>query len=196
MEDLRERLDKFSRRLMDSVEEYNLDTASPSWIQVATLVLMAVPAFMFRRYFIAFLLMLLVVKVSLAANRFELNSFGVELATFSSITMATVFEPWTAASLGFVYVCLQIFSGSKPGTYLIWVIPTYAGVSYFIATLDVVNVVQVGIYTTATCQVFFAAMTFLVSRGQLPKYIQYAVFNLMFNFLMFQSFAEPLLALF
>ena len=87
--------------------------------------LMAIPALFLTNYFIAFSLMLLTVALSLAVNRFGLNRFGLELATFSTVTMAQVFGPETGAILGLVYICLQMFSGSTPGVYLVWVVPSY-----------------------------------------------------------------------
>ena len=189
------RISSIAAKIREKAGAYNQEIPRPSRVQATVLLLMAVPAVFFRQYFTAFALMLLVTAVSVITNRFELGRFGIELATFSSITMATVFPPKIAAALGFTYIILQIFSGSTPGIYLTWVIPTYTLVAYTIATMNITDIVQIGIYATALSQTFFATMTFLMSRSRLPKYIQYAAFNLAFNFLLFQSFAEPLLAL-
>lgn len=195
MVDFREKMAELSEKIRDRAARYNQKTPKPSRIQITALILLAVPALFLRRYFIAFVLMVLVTALSIIVNRFELGRFGLELSTFSAVTMATVFPPKIAAALGFTYIVLQIFSGSTPGIYLTWVIPTYTIAAYIIATMGVTNVAQIGIYTTVISQMFFATMTFLTSRSRLPKYIQYAAFNLVFNFLMFQSFAEPLVSL-
>ena len=195
VEDKREFLGQASQKIRGFADEYNQKVPRPTKLQVAILVLLAVPAFFLRRYFIAFALMILVITVSLITNRFEIGRFGIEFATFASVTMAAVFPPEIAAALGFIYIVLQIFSGSTPGIYLTWVIPTYTIASYFIATLDPSNIAQIGIYVTVASQTLFATMTFIMSRSRLPKYLQYAAFNLTFNILLFQTFAEPLLHL-
>lgn len=191
----RQKLSGLGDRIRDKAASYNQEMPSPSRFQIGLLLALALPAVFLRQYFIAFVLMLLVTALSVITNRFELGRFGLELATFSSVTMAMIFPPRIAASLAFIYIVLQIFSGSTPGVYLTWVVPTYTIAAYTIATLEIANVVTVGIYTTVISQAFFATMTFIMSRSRLPKYLQYAAFNLVFNFLMFQSFARPLLSL-
>jgi len=193
MVEIRENLGKKTSKLVGLAKKFNQEAPTPNKLQLTLLLVMAVPALFLRRYFIAFSLMVLVTILSMAVNRFDIGRFGLELATFSSITMATVFPPRIAAVLGFTYIVLQIFTGSTPGIYMIWVIPTYTIVSYVVASIQVSNITQIGIYATILSQLFFAFMTFLTSRSRLPKYIQYATFNLVFNILLFQSFAEPLL---
>lgn len=193
MSEYREKLGDFRENVVDFAKEFNQEAPTPSKVQIIVLAVMAIPAMFLRQYFVAFALMIMVTLVSLMTNRFELGRFGIELATFSSITMATIFPPRIAAVLGFTYIILQIFTGSTPGVYLIWVIPTYTVVSYIVAGMQVSNIAQIGIYATLISQSFFATMTFLTSRSRLPKYLQYATFNLAFNILLFQSFAQPLL---
>lgn len=195
MVDLKDILEGSSQRIREFAERYNQKVPRPSRLQITLLIVLAVPALFLRRYFIAFTLMILVTVLSVLVNRFELGRFGIELATFSAITMAAAFPPKIAAALGLIYIVLQIFSGSTPGIYLTWVIPTYTVVAYIIATMDISNIAQIGIYATAGSQAFFATMTFVMSRSRLPKYLQYAAFNLAFNILLFQSFAQPLLNL-
>lgn len=195
MVDLGRKLEATSQKIRKKAKKYNQKTPKPSKVQIATLALMSIPALFLRRYFVAFILMILVVMMSLLTNRFEIGRFGLELATFSSVTMAFVFPPEIAAALGFTYIILQIFSGSTPGIYLTWVIPTYTLMAYIISTMDFTNIAQTGIYATVASQALFATMTFITSRDRLPKYIQYAAFNLAFNVLLFQSFAEPLVSL-
>lgn len=193
--DYRQKFSALGDRIRDKAASYNQEMPSPTRFQIGLLLALALPAVFLRQYFIAFVLMLLVTALSVITNRFELGRFGLELATFSSVTMAMIFPPRIAASLAFIYIVLQMFSGSTPGVYLIWVVPTYTIAAYIIATLNLANVVTVGIYTTIISQTFFATMTFIMSRSRLPKYLRYAAFNLVFNFLMFQSFARPLLSL-
>jgi len=195
MFDYGENLGNFREKVVGLARRFNQGAPKPTKVQLMVLAVMAVPALFLRQYFIAFVLMILVTLVSLLTNRFELGRFGIELATFSSITMATVFPPRIAAFLGFTYIVLQIFTGSTPGLYLVWVIPTYTVASYVIAGMQVSNIAQIGIYVTLISQSIFATMTFLTSRSRLPKYLQYATFNLAFNILLFQSFAQPLLKL-
>lgn len=193
MSEYGEKLGDFREKVVDFARRVNQEAPTPSKVQIILLAVMAIPAMFLRQYFVAFALMILVTLLSLMTNRFELGRFGIELATFSSITMATIFPPRIAAVLGFTYIVLQIFTGSTPGIYLIWVIPTYTVVSYIVAGMQVPNIAQLGIYATLISQSFFATMTFLTSRSRLPKYLQYATFNLAFNILLFQSFAKPLL---
>ncbi|MFB6116548.1 MAG: hypothetical protein ABEK10_03460 [Candidatus Nanosalina sp.] len=195
MVDYSSKISAAEKKLKKKAAYYNQEVPRPSRVQIFVILMMAIPAFFLRKYFVAFLLMILVTALSVITNRFELGRFGLELATFSSVTMAMIFPPKIAAALAFVYIVLQIFSGSTPGIYLTWVIPTYTIAAYTIATLNLSDIATVGIYTTVISQSFFAMMTFLMSRSRVPKYLQYAAFNLVFNFLMFQSFGRPLLSL-
>lgn len=195
MSEYKEKLSTSAGKLVDFAKKFNQEAPTPSKVQLTVLAVMAVPALFLRQYFVAFSLMILVTMLSLLVKRLEIGRFGLELATFSSITMATIFPPKIAAALGFTYIVLQIFTGSTPGVYMIWVIPTYTAASYIIASIQVSNIAQIGIYVTIISQSFFATMTFLTSRSRLPKYIQYASFNLALNILLFQSFAQPLLKL-
>ena len=156
-------------------------------------VLLIVPAFFLTSYFAAFVLMVLTVAVSLLVNRYNLNRFGIETATFSTVTMATVFSPETGAALGLIYICLQMFSGSTPGVYMIWVVPSYAVAGYIVGGLNM-DIVTVGLYTSVILQSIFTFMTFLTSRSRLPKFIQYVVFNLTINFFLFKTLARPFLS--
>lgn len=153
---------------------------------------MFIPAFFLTSYFIAFSLMVLTVAISLLVNRFGLNRFGLELATFSTVTMAYIFGPEKGALLGFVYIILQMFSGNTPGVYLVWVAPSYVAAGYITGAVNI-DIATLGLYTSIALQSFFTFMTFLMSRGRLPKFIQYAIFNVTINMILFQTVAQPLL---
>ena len=171
------------------------DLEGPNFLsgrRIFLLALMAVPALFLTSYFAAFILMVLTVALSLTVNRYNLNRFGLELATFSTVTMATVFGPRIGAVLGLVYICLQMFSGSTPGVYMIWVVPSYAAAGYITAGLNM-DIVTLGLYTSVILQSIFTFMTFLTSRSRLPKFIQYVVFNLTINFFLFKTVARPFL---
>ena len=185
---IRDRFDSFQDGL-------NFEVPAVSRLKVFILLALSVPAFFVPRYFVALVLMVLVGLLSVLTSRFELGRFGLELATFSSVTMAMVFTPRVAAVLAFVYITVQMFSGSTPGVYLTWVVPTYVVAAYIISSVNTPGIVLTGLYITAGSQIFFSLMTFVMSRSMLPKYLQYAAFNLIFNFLMFQTFGSLVLSL-
>ncbi|EGQ43247.1 MAG: hypothetical protein J07AB43_12370 [Candidatus Nanosalina sp. J07AB43] len=188
VQSIRDRFDAFQERL-------DFEFPAISRLKLSILLALSVPAFFVPRYFVAFALMVLVGLLSVLTSRFELGRFGLELATFSSVTMAMVFPPRVAAVLAFVYIVVQMFSGSTPGVYLTWVVPTYVLAAYIISSVNTPSIVLTGLYTTAGSQIFFSLMTFVMSRSMLPKYLQYAAFNLIFNFLMFQTFGSIVLSL-
>lgn len=163
-----------------------------SYRRLFLIAVMFIPAFFLTDYFTAFSLMLLTVIISLAVNRFGLNRFGLELATFSTVTMAKVFGPEAGALLGLVYICLQMFSGSTPGVYMIWVVPSYVATGYLAGTSSI-EIATLGLYSAIILQSIFTFMTFVLSRSRLPKFIQYAIFNITINMLLFQTVAGPLL---
>ncbi len=162
-----------------------------SWRRALLVLIFVLPAFFLPSYFTAFVLMVLTVVMSLLVNRFGLNRFGLELTTFSTVTMAYVFGPNIGALLGMTYITLQLFSGNTPGVYLIWVLPSYVAAGYITGGLGM-DIVTLGIYTSIALQSFFTFMTFLMSRSRLPKFIQYTIFNITFNILLFQTIATPL----
>lgn len=189
MKDFREKAEEASTRLKEEAGKFSgLNFLTRRRIFLLSLLIL--PAFFLTSYFAAFVLMILTVAVSLLVNRYNLNRFGIETATFSTVTMATVFGPETGAALGLVYICLQMFSGSTPGVYMIWVVPSYAAAGYIIGGLNT-DIITVGLYTSVILQSIFTFMTFLTSRSRLPKFIQYVVFNLTINFFLFKTLATP-----
>jgi len=190
--EIKNRYRKIIEKIKNSLKSSGLENYI-NYRRIFLFSLMAVPAFFLTDYFVAFSLMLLTVILSLAVNRFGLNRFGLELATFSTVTMAKVFGPETGALLGLVYICLQMFSGSTPGVYLVWVVPSYVATGY-IAGTSTIGVATLGLYTAISLQSIFAFMTFLTSRSRLPKFIQYAMFNVTINMLLFQTVAGPLMS--
>lgn len=195
MVNLEDYFNRFLNKLLNIKDSVKIQLRGFGKIKFLALLALSVPALFAPKYFIAFGLMVLVGLLSVLTTRFELGRFGLELATFSSVTMAIVFPPRIAAALAFLYITVQIFSGSSPGVYLTWVVPTYVAAAYIVSTIDPANIVIAGLYTTAISQLFFSLMTFVMSRSMVPKYLQYAAFNLIFNFLMFQTFGEPLTSL-
>ncbi|WP_414837375.1 hypothetical protein ACK3SF_03845 [Candidatus Nanosalina sp. VS9-1] len=192
MKSVRRKFEEAFRKIRSELKDFE----GPKFLtgrRIFLLALMAIPALFLTSYFAAFTLMVLTVALSLTVNRYNLNRFGLELATFSTVTMATVFGPRIGALLGLVYICLQMFSGSTPGVYMIWVVPSYAAAGYLTAGLNI-DIVTLGIYTSVTLQSIFTLMTFLTSRGRLPKFIQYVVFNLAINFFLFKTVARPFLS--
>jgi hypothetical protein len=187
---------KVRRRLLDYAEELNQQAPDIGAGRIALLAVLGVPAFFYTRYFVAFGLMILTLAVSLLVNSYDANRMGIETATFSTVTMGMLFSPEISAVLGFLYIVLQIFSGSNPGIYMIWVVPSYVVMGYLIGNFSYLGVAQAGIYASIALQSFFVLMTLLTSRSRLPKFVQYVVFNLTFNFFMFQTFASPLIAVF
>lgn len=177
-----ETLGQLRSRAPDSIRKY-----------ILVLGVLSVPAFFFTRYFVAFALMVATLMLSLIVNSYDANSLGLELATFSTVTMGLVFPAEIGALLGFIYISLQIFSGSNPGIYMLWVVPSMTVAGYVIGNFSYLGPVWAGIYASVILQSFFVFMTFLTSRGRLPKFIQYVVFNLTFNFFLFKTFAEPLM---
>lgn len=192
--DAKETWRKLRARILDKAERINQDTPDIGLGHLAVLAVLGVPAFFYTRYFMAFGLMVLTLVVSLVVNSYDANRMGIETATFSTVTMGMIFPAEISAILGFLYITLQIFSGSNPGIYMIWVVPSYVVMGYFIGNFEYLGIVTAGIYTSVALQSFFIFMTFLTSRSRLPKFIQYVAFNLVFNFFMFKTFAMPLLS--
>ncbi|MFB6241797.1 MAG: hypothetical protein ABEJ36_03275 [Candidatus Nanosalina sp.] len=192
-------LERLRQKLREKTLEYarklNQDTPDIGLGHLAVLAVLSVPAFFYTRYFAAFGLMVVTLLASLIVNSYNLNRMGIELATFSTVTMGFVFPAEISAILGFIYISLQIFSGSTPGIYMLWVIPSMTVAGYLIGNFEYLGVVQAGIYASIALQSFFILMTLLTSRSRLPKFIQYVVFNLTFNFFMFKTFAQPLLSI-
>lgn len=189
-ENLRERLGSLASGFVEQLKHQATDSLR-NYIMI--LAVLSVPAFFFTRYFVAFALMVATLILSLIVNSYDANNLGLELATFSTVMMGLVFPPEVGAALGFIYISLQIFSGSNPGIYMLWVVPSMAVAGYLIGNFAYLGPVWAGIYASVILQSFFVFMTFLTSRGRLPKFIQYVVFNLTFNFFLFKTFAEPLM---
>jgi hypothetical protein len=185
--------EKFLSEIRGLNKSFQDRTPDFGWGHLALLGALGIPAFFVTSYFVAFVLMITTLLVSLIVNSYDANRLGIETATFSTVMMGLVFPAEVGAVLGFIYISLQIFSGSNPGIYMMWVVPSYLAMGYFIGNFSYLGPVQAGIYASVAAQSFFMFMTFLTSRSRLPKFIQYVVFNLTFNFFMFKTFAQPLM---
>lgn len=152
------------------------------------------PAVLYTEYFLISILLVLTGVTSIAISRLEMNRSGVELVTFTAIFSGYVLGPESGAIIGFIAVLLQMFSGRPPGIYMLWVVPSFTVAGYVAGTVSM-PLTRMGVVFPLVLQSFFMFTTFILMREKLPKYLQYAVFNIAFNYVLFQAIAQPLLGL-
>lgn len=147
------------------------------------------------KYVAALVLVALTVAVSVLVTRAELNRLGIETATLSTVLMGAAFGPDTGALLGLLVILAQLFTGNPPGMYVLWVVPGYVLAGYLSGTLTGYEVATLGVMLNIGLQSAFLFFTAVLSRDKLPKYFQYAVFNVGFNFVLFSALAPTILQL-
>ncbi len=181
---------KIPERLVEWKEEF-LETGIHRYVVLAALVLL--PAVYFTEHWVAFLLAVLTAVVSFGAARTEINSLGVETATFATVLMGVVFGPEKGAILGFIYIFLQLFTGKMPGMYIIWVIPAFTAAGHLAGRFSEVGIVRLGFSISLGLQLFFVLMTVLLMRSSVAKYTRYAIFNVVFNYVIFSAFGPTMI---
>ncbi len=146
-------------------------------------------------YMIPIILLAMISAVSIMTTRLELNSLGIELTTFSTVLMGVVSGPETGALLGLLFILTELFTGNPPGVYIIWVVPGYAAAGYLAGMFAGTGIILLGSAMTIGLQSVFLLCTSLIMRDKVPRYLQFSVFNIVFNALLFTAIGPEALEL-
>ncbi|MFB6147428.1 MAG: hypothetical protein ABEJ66_00950 [Candidatus Nanohaloarchaea archaeon] len=149
----------------------------------------------FTSYVVTAALVVSVAVVAWAMNKVNMKRFGVELTTLSTVLIAVTYGPAVGAGMGLALVMLQVTAGQYTGSYIIWVIPSYAVAGLAAGVLSGLDIFTLGFGLTVVMQAVFATLTSVTSSGKLQAYLPYAVTNIAFNLLMFSYVAPVLLPL-
>lgn len=171
----------------------NLDMKNLRHIFLTAIILVA--GYFYTTYITLIGLLTATFLVSVVVNRYEINRLGIELATFSTILSGITFGPEQGALLGIVFITIQLFTGKPPGIYMIWVIPSYGVAGYVTGHITGLEVDQIGLASAVMLQAFFSLTTLILMRNRLPRYLQYAFFNIVFNAVLFTTIGGPVLNL-
>ena len=149
----------------------------------------------FKGIFLLFILIVLSLAMSYIVNNYGLRQLGLELVTLIAVLTGLKYGPWTALIITFVLITYHMIAGGFIANYVFWVIPAYCIAAVLAGFFPQVDIVKLGIYATLGINlnnIFFTAVT---SPTYLPKYLPFAVTNVIFNVILFSVFGTPLLLL-
>lgn len=161
---------------------------------IALVLALAVSYRIYPSYTLVTLLLLLTFLTSIVLKRLEMNHFGIEFGTLTTITTGAALGPEKGAIIGLIAITLQVFIGSS-GSYILWVIPGYVLAGLTAGFLGPSSIKIYGILIVIALQTFFVLSTALLIPENLGRYSVYAAFNVAFNVILFQSVAPQIIGL-
>lgn len=181
---------------MDSFEEFKNTITQPKvYRSLLVVAAAAVAALYFTSYIVTAALVVGVAVVSWSMNKFNMKKVGIELATLSTVLIGVAYGPVIGAAMGLALIILQVSAGQYTGSYIIWVIPSYAVAGFVAGVLGSTDIFLLGFGLTVGMQAVFATLTSVTASGSLSHYLPYAATNVVFNLVVFRYVAPVLLPL-
>jgi hypothetical protein len=172
---------------------YKLQSNSFAVLLTLLLGVMALLAIEFTEQALFAGLFLITAFTAVMVKNLDLKWLGVETATFGTVILAMTSSPAKAALVGFTLISVQMIARQQFGTYILWVIPSYAIAGALISVVDLSNVFLTGLITTIGLHTVFVTLTGLKTPNALSNYIPYAVLNIAFNAVLFKFLASPIM---
>ncbi|MFC1648335.1 hypothetical protein ACFL1B_02640 [Nanoarchaeota archaeon] len=165
--------------------------AVPYTITLVVIVLLFV--FM-ATYVMSSLLVILTIALSIIIGLANLKWTGLELVTLTTVLFGMSFGSSSGAIIGLILVVLHLILGRySPNIYIFWVIPSFVIAGAVAGMFPEASVATVGITIVVILHVVDTLLTALLSAPSLPKYLSYAVFNLIFNIIIFSLVAPKIM---
>lgn len=159
------------------------------------LVLAGATVFLFTSYVVTAALVAGVAVVSWSVNKAGIKQIGIELATLSTVLVGVTYGAVPGAVAGLGLVTLQLVAGQYTGSYIVWVIPSYAVTGFIAGFFSGMDIFVLGTALTVGMQSLFATLTSVTAAGELSRYFPYAATNVIFNLFVFRYVAPLLLGL-
>jgi hypothetical protein len=160
------------------------------WVAIVLLLVVIL-----RGFLLLVVLIGLSIAISFLVNNFPIRQLGIELVTFIAVLSGLKYGPWVALLVTFILITYHMVAGGFIGNYVLWVIPAYCVAAVISGFLPYAEVTELGIYATFAINlnnIFFTAIT---GPTFLPRYIPYAITNVIFNVFLFTVFGQPMLLL-
>ncbi len=176
---------------LESAKNYTNGKISKKFLAAALLV---GGALFLTDYAVVASLVMLSVITPLALNRLELKGLGIELVTLTTVVIGIKFGPESGAIAGLLLMATHMISGQFNGAYLLWVIPSYAGIG-FVAGIAGMEIAMLGLALTVGANVLFTLLTMAVTPEGVKYFVPHAAGNILFNAVIFTQVAPQILAL-
>ncbi|MEM4397505.1 MAG: hypothetical protein QW757_02675 [Candidatus Woesearchaeota archaeon] len=154
------------------------------------LIIILILYFIFKGIAVLVILMALSIGFSYIINTLKIRSIGFELVTFIAVISGLKYGSKIAFIITFILITYHLVAGGFIGTYVFWVIPAYCLAAIFSGFYPQADITFLGIIATIGINlnnIFFTAIT---SFDYLPKYLIYAITNIIFNILIFMLFRK------
>ena len=142
-----------------------------------------------------FILVILSLAMSYVVNNYGLRQLGLELVTFIGVLSAIKYGPVTGLIVTFVLISYHMLAGGFIANYIFWVIPIYSLVVMLSGFFPTLGIRTLGTYATITINAISTIFTVITSPTYLPKYLPFAITNILFNIILFSILGTPLLLL-
>lgn len=140
----------------------------------------------FREIFFLGAVLGLTVIISTIASRTKTKLFGIELVTFSTVLIGYTYGAVWGCIAGIALEGINSMIVSRwVRTYNMWVIPSFGAAGIIAGLGSGLGFTAIGVGIAIGLHVFYAGFS-LVTHGRLhPKYIIYAIPNIIFNIFLF-----------
>ncbi len=147
------------------------------------------------KYFVLAFLMIIHIASCIFLKKLKRHHIGIELITFVTVLSGFAYGPKIGAIVGAsAMVCDYVFSG-RLSYFSLVTVPTYALIGVAAGMLSGMNIVSLGIMMVLFYNIFTSALIFRFLGGDLDKCIRFGVSALIFNLVVFSSFAGTLLSI-
>jgi len=147
---------------------------------------------LFKGVLILIVLIFLSLSMSFLVNHFKLRNIGIELVTLVAVLSGIKYGSTVSLILTFFLILYHLAAGGFFGPYWFWTIPAWSMAGFICGFFPNADVVKIGIYATIGINFNNVFFTGVASPGFLPKYLIYAISNVLFNIILFSAIAYPL----
>lgn len=157
-------------------------------ILLAILLLLARGPFLILTFFIATVLVAILINIS------KIRIIGIEFATFLGVVTAIAYGPIAGAIVGAILIAIHMIIANYIGPYTLWVVPSYA-IGAYVAGIMGGAIITAGLYATILINGICLMFTLIFYRQHAGAYAPYLLTNIIINLFMFSAFGEGALVL-
>jgi hypothetical protein len=138
-------------------------------------------------------LIALTIAVSLLAEKTSFKKFGLEFVTFTTVIAGFTYGAAFGFITGILLVIIHEMTTHRISGFLFYVVPVFGIVGALASIFSNVNILFLGMGLTLFSHAIFILGRTLTSRFPVA-YIPYFLINVAINFVLFSTFANPMLS--
>ncbi len=165
------------------------------WIALLFSILFTIVIASITKYFILAYLLIIHIASCIFLKKLKQYHIGLELITFITVLSGVAYGPKIGAFVGAsAMISDYIFSG-RLSYFSIVTVPTYALIGVVAGMLSGTGIVALGVGMVLFYNLFTSVLIFGFLGGDLDKCVRFGISALIFNLIIFSSFAGTLLSI-